>query len=91
MNELEMLNQQRNEQQFNMLRQQLLTKSLTKEARSRLNTVRVAHPDVAAQVEMTLLRLAQEGRIPQIDDAQLKELLNHIQQGTHKEFNIRRK
>ncbi len=67
--------------QMEKLRQDVLTKFLTKEARERLGNLRYAHPELADEVENMLMQSAVSGRLKTvIDDQRLKELLQTIAQ-----------
>lgn len=60
-------------------RQAVLRTILTPEARERLAALRMARPELVADVEQQLFMLAQQGRINrQIDDNTLKDLLSRI-------------
>jgi programmed cell death protein 5 len=62
--------------QIEKLKQEMFSKYLTKEARERLGNLRLAHPELAENVENMLLQSALENRIKGvIDDKKLKELL----------------
>lgn len=72
-------------------RQNILRGILTAEARERLGTLKIAYPDIAAQVEDRLIMLAQSGRLnEQIDDATLKEILARLVP-SKREITIKRK
>jgi len=72
-------------------RQNILRGILTPEARERLGTLKIAYPDIAAQVEDRLIMLAQSGRLNQlIDDATLKEILTRLVP-SKREITIKRK
>ena len=63
------------------LKQEMLVKFLTKEARERLGNLRYAHPELAEEVENLLIQSALTGRLKSvIDDQKLKELLQTIAQ-----------
>ena len=78
------------EQQVEQQKQALLRQILTTEARQRLNNLKMIKPEFAAQLELQLIQLAQNGRlnIP-LSDEQLKELLAKLQ-STKREIKIRR-
>ncbi len=67
----------------------ILRQILTSEARTRLNTIRMAKPELAEQVENLLIQLALAGKIGRIDDAQLKKILAKIAEN-RREIRIRR-
>ena len=58
----------------------LLRQLLTPEARQRLANVKMVKPQLAEQIEAQLIQLAASGRLKgQVDDNQLKTLLQQIQ------------
>ncbi len=68
----------------------LLKQILSRDARLRLNNVKMVKPDLANMVENYLLGLASQGRSPgQITDDQLKQILLSAQQ-PKKDFKINR-
>ena len=74
-----------------MLKKQILSQALTKEAYERLARVRTANPNIAMQAESYIIQLKQSGRlIKPVNDEKLKEMLT-VLTGDKKDFNIRRK
>ncbi|MEA1894578.1 MAG: DNA-binding protein [Euryarchaeota archaeon] len=72
--------QQAQQQQADEAKQTILRQILTPDARERLTSLKLARPQLAEQVEMQLISLAQSGRLQSmIDDAKLKILLQQIQ------------
>ena len=77
-NDIESLEQKK---QLQKMRQEVLTKFLTKEARERLGNIKYGHPELADEVENMLIQSALTGRLKTIiDDKKLKELLQAISQ-----------
>jgi len=75
-------------QQIEAAKKTLLQRFLTKEARERLATVRMANKGLAEQIEMALVEAAHSGQIQgQIDEEKLKEILNRAT-GKKREFRI---
>jgi len=61
-------------------KQNLLRTILSPEARSRLNNLKMVRPDFADQLELQLIQLAQQGKLPvPLPDDQLKEILIELQ------------
>ena len=61
------------------IRQEILTKFLTKEARERLGNLKYAHPELAEEIENMLMQSAVSGRLKSvIDDEKLKELFLYL-------------
>ncbi len=56
----------------------LLMKILTKDAYERLGRVRLAHPEIAEQAEQIIITWYMQGRIEEINDAQLKSILSKL-------------
>lgn len=58
----------------------LLRQVLTPEARQRLSRIKLVKPQFAAQIELQLIQVAQQGRLRlPITDAQLKTILRNLQ------------
>jgi len=71
-------------------RQAVLRSIMTPQARERLGTVKVAHPDVARLVEDQLIALASSGRLDrEIDDDTLRAILRKLAP-RKREINIER-
>jgi len=78
-------------QEAEQMKQNLLRQILTPEARERLNSLKMAKPELVAQLEGQLVGLAQSGRVKSvIDDNQLKGLLKQVQP-KKREMNITRR
>lgn len=78
------------EQQVELQKQALLKKILTPEARQRLTNLRMVRPEFTDQLELQLIQLAQQGKLPiPITDAQLKQILVQLQ-AQKRETKIRR-
>ena len=72
------------------LKKTILLNVLTKEARERLNNIRIVKPELANQIELYMVQLYQSGQISgKIDEDQLKKILNILQR--KREFKIIRK
>ena len=56
----------------------LVKQHLSKQALERYGNLKVAHPETTMQLTVVLARLIQEGRVKEVSDAQLKELLIQI-------------
>ena len=66
-------------QQMEAMKKALLDKVMSKEARERLNTIRIAHPQLAQQVEAIVMQAFQSGQLQgMLDDKGLKAILNQI-------------
>jgi len=78
-------------QQMEAMKKALLDKVISKEARERLNTIRVAHPQLAQQVEVIIMQAVQSGQLQGVlDDKGLKIILNQVIPDK-KEFKVLRK
>jgi len=77
-------------QQLEQQKQALLRSILTSEARQRLTNLKMVKPDFTAQLELQLIQLAQQGKLPiPLGDEQLKQILIQLQ-GRRRETKIRR-
>ncbi len=78
------------QQQMEQQMQALLRSILTPEARQRLTNLKMVKPDFTSQLELQLIQLAQQGRIPvPLSDKQLKQILVQMQP-RKREMKIRR-
>jgi programmed cell death protein 5 len=78
------------EQQVELQKQALLKKILAPEARQRLTNLRMVRPEFTNQLELQLIQLAQQGKLPiPITDEQLKQILVQLQ-SQKRETKIRR-
>jgi len=68
------------EQQLELQKQALLRNMLTPEARQRLTNLKMVKPEFTSQLELQLIQLAQQGKLPiPLEDEQLKQILIQIQ------------
>jgi programmed cell death protein 5 len=68
------------QQQLEMQKQALLRKLLTPEARQRLTNLKMVRPEFTEQLELQLIQLAQQGKLPiPLADEQLKKILIQLQ------------
>lgn len=90
----QMTSEQRNaqlEQQVEQQKQALLRSILTPEARQRLTNLKMVKPEFTDQLELQLIQLAQQGKIPiPLADEQLKKILIQLQ-SRKREPTIRRR
>lgn len=79
------------QRQLEQQKQALLRSILTPEARQRLTNLKMVKPEFTSQLELQLIQLAQQGKIPvPLTDKRLKQILIQIQ--SHKrEIKIRRR
>ena len=62
------------------MKNQLLIRILSREAKERLNRLKLAYPDIAQLVENQLIMLYRSGRLPgEVDDQTLKKILQQVQ------------
>jgi programmed cell death protein 5 len=79
------------EQQLDQQKQALLRSMLTPEARQRLSNLKMVKPEFIEQLELQLIQLAQQGKIPiPLADEQLKKILAQLQ-SRKRETTIRRR
>jgi programmed cell death protein 5 len=79
------------EQQMERQKQALLRNILSPEARQRLTNLKMVKPEFTDQLELQLIQLAQQGKIPiPLADEQLKKILVQLQ-ARKRETTIRRK
>ncbi len=78
------------EQQMEVQKQTLLRTILSAEARQRLTNLKMIKPEFTEQLELQLIQLAQQGKLPiPLSDSQLKQVLLQLQ-GRKREPTIRR-
>lgn len=79
------------QRQLELQKQALLRSILTPEARQRLANLKMVKPEFTSQLELQLIQLAQQGKIPvPLTDKRLKQILIQIQ-GRKREIKIRRR
>ena len=72
---------QEKDSQLKAQKEMLLKRTLSADARLRLNNVRMVKPDLADLVENYILNLTVQGKISgQVSDEQLKQILSSTQQ-----------
>lgn len=77
-------------QQLEMQKQAILRTILTPEARQRLTNLKLVKSEFASQLELYLIQLAQQGKLPvPLTDEQLKKILIQLQ-SQKREIRIRR-
>jgi programmed cell death protein 5 len=78
------------QQELEVQKQALLRNILTPEARQRLTNLKMVRPEFTDQLELQLIQLAQQGKLPiPLTDEQLKQILVQLQGRKH-ETKIRR-
>jgi len=78
------------QQQPELEKQALLRNILTPEARQRLSNLKMVKPEFIDQLELQLIQLAQQGKLPiPLPDEQLKQILIQLQ-SQKRETKIRR-
>jgi programmed cell death protein 5 len=79
------------QQQLEMQKQALMRNILTPEARQRLANLKMVRPEFIEQLELQLIQLAQQRKIPiPLGDEQLRQILMQLQSRKH-EPQIRRR
>jgi programmed cell death protein 5 len=79
------------QQQLEQQKQVLLRSILTPEARQRLTNLKIVKPEFTDQLELQIIQLAQQGKIPiPLADEQLKKILIQLQT-RKRETKIRRR
>ena len=77
-------------QKLEEIKKIILRNILTKEARERLDRIKLVKPDLALQLELYLVQLYQSGKLRgQMTDVQLKSILEMLSSG--KKFKIIKK
>lgn len=90
-NQSEAQNRKEKEMQAQMQIDSLMRKTLTDEARTRLNNVRMVKKELYTQTLQTILMLVQQGQVEEkISDEELKTILERIS-SSKREISIRRK
>lgn len=80
----------RAQQELELRKRTILRSILTPEARRRLTNLKMVRSEFAEQIELQLIQIAQQGRIPlPINDIQLKEILAKLQ-SSRRNIKIRR-
>lgn len=84
------LAEEQRQAQIEQQKQALLRKILTPDARQRLTNLKMVRPEFTEQLELQLIQLAQQGKLPiPLTDAQLKQILIQLQ-SQRRETRIRR-
>lgn len=79
------------QQQLEQQKQALLRSVLTSEARQRLTNLKMVKPEFTSQLELQIIQLAQQGKIPvPLTDERLKQILIQLQ-SRKREIKIRRR
>ncbi len=82
--------QAQSQQRLEAQKETLLRSILSPEARQRLTNLRMVKPEFTEQLELQLIQLAQQGKLPiPLSDEQLKQVLVQLQ-GRKRETTIRR-
>lgn len=77
-------------QKIEQIKKMILRNILTKEARERLNRIKLVKPELAMQLELYLVQMYQSGKLRgQMTDEQLKDILQML--SSEKNFKIIKK
>ena len=80
------------EKELESLFKKLEFEYLTKEARERLNMVKLAHPEVVEKFRMYLVQMLQYGKlVGKIDEARLKRILSQLSKKSERKIRFVRK
>lgn len=84
--------QEEMEKKLEQKKKQALREIMTKDARERLNRVKLGDEAVAQQLETYLVQLSQSGQVREkIDEEKLKKILKSIKDDQEKDWDIKRK
>lgn len=79
------------QRQLEQQKQAILRSVLTSEARQRLTNLKMVKPEFTSQLELQIIQLAQQGKIPvPLTDERLKQILMQLQ-SRKREIKIRRR
>ncbi len=68
------------QRQAEMMKQAALFNFMSKEARERFKRVEMVHPELAQKAFMTVLQFVQSGRIKEVDEDLLKNILTSLKE-----------
>ncbi|MFA5406831.1 MAG: DNA-binding protein [Candidatus Nanoarchaeia archaeon] len=74
------------QRQAEMMKQAALFNFMSKDARERFKRVEMVHPNVAQKALMMALQWVQAGRVNEVNDELLKNILSSVKE--NKEYNI---
>jgi programmed cell death protein 5 len=84
--------QARYQQEMDRQKEMLISIILDADARGRLNTIKLARPEFASNLEMQLIQLYSSGRLAghiPLSDEQFKSILMQLQNSQQREFKIK--
>lgn len=70
--------ERRKEEELEKLFSKLEATYLTKEAKERLNFLKLTHPEIVEKFRVFLLTAVQSGKVKIIDEAELKHILSQL-------------